>query len=231
MSNACYVLKFETTDGQTGAEDSFVGGRPKIPEGTDFSLCNMCGARQGFFLQVAFPPKTPWAGSSLAIFHCTSCVDDDYLIPGMLKNPRGAHVPLKFLRHYQTNFRFVTFDTAKGRLRIDYSERVAFRRISMEPSPKPTLKQHKIGGVPSWVMEDEAPASTDTGNMDFLLQLLPGLTFPILDGAPRQRELDLTGVPAESPNEEYQLFIGNALYLFGCPGDAERLVYAITQVN
>jgi hypothetical protein len=63
---------------------SFIGGKPCLPSDKTVPVCKLCGAEQTFFYQVAFPKGHIWENTSMAVFFCTSCVDENYLIPKMI---------------------------------------------------------------------------------------------------------------------------------------------------
>jgi len=217
---------------QTGSELCFIGGKPVLPRHRAIPQCALCGAEQTFFFQVAFPADHVWAGLSLAVFSCTSCADENHLIPEMLPGMlAGADIPMNFLNSYQRNFHFVVFETSQGQLADQYQERVRFHPIRLELADS-NRKIGQIGGVPTWILEDESPASYDAQTpMHFLLQVDGGVEFETVQGAPPQMEIGLTGNPEPSPYNFYQLFIGNTIYLFGTESRTRALVYAITQVN
>jgi hypothetical protein len=218
--------KEETQTSQT----SFVGGRPSLPSGVDLPICALCGERQTFMFQVAFPHGSDWAERTLACFSCMRCADENFLIPEMLSSHRsGANIPAGFLTSYQRNFAFLVFPTANSKLVSNYVQEVAFHALEFSKTAGPA-RFGKIGGAPNWVLEDEAPGTYDASvPMVFLMELESNVQFSIVDGAPPQMELDLLGNPSPSPLGYYQLFLGNALYLFGT-SDGDPLVYAITQV-
>jgi hypothetical protein len=166
----------------------------------------------------------------LAVFACTSCVDEGSLIPEMLNEKLlGADIPDGFLERYQRNFRFVVFDADAGSLRTDYQPRVEYRRIKLSPLKASSQAVSKIGGTPLWMLDDESPATyAGRDRMEFLLQIGEKAEFPMVKGAPPQVELDLSGKPTPSPLSFYQLFLGNQLYFFGVNGPP--LVYVITQI-
>ena len=66
--------------------------------------------------------------------------------------------------------------------------------------------------------------------MEFLAEIKPNIQFQVEENAPPQIEMDLFGKPSASPLNYYQLFLGNAIYLFGTIRN-KQLVYAITQVS
>jgi hypothetical protein len=226
--NESYVLRFDGGKPEQSPEDnSFVGGKPKLPPGTQIPVCGLCESEQSFMFQVSLPDGL-WAGLSLATFACTSCAQESRLIPAIVK---GAVIPEGFLEDYQVNFRFLVFETSSGVLHTNFRERVRFKRIHVEATRNPDLHENKIGGNPTWLLDDEAPTSYGgKTSMFFLLQLLQGFQFEIIQNAPPQIELSLDGSPQASPLPYYQLFLGNALFLFGTEDVKRPLVYAITQI-
>jgi hypothetical protein len=209
-------------------QSSFVGGKPHLPEEQSIPTCELCGNSQSFMFQVAFPLDEIWGGRSIAVFFCVHCADEDFLVPEML--PDHLHeclIPDGFLTSYQRNFAFLVFPTAEAMIVRNYEEQVAFRAIEFVEN-RADAEFGKIGGSPEWELENEAPASYGAVAMEFLLQLTQGLEFDRIPGTRPQVDLDLSGRPVHSPRDCYQLFLGNAVYLFGT-ASGEPLVYAITQ--
>jgi hypothetical protein len=231
----CYVIQIEKEDPQEQLEAmiSFVGGYPRIPTENPLPECRLCGSPQTFFFQIGFPPGHAWADLSLAVFYCTSCADKQHRIPEMLAGPlHQADIPDGFLERYQTNFRFLVFPTGTGVVRQEYTPRVTFYPITLEHSPDPAVQAHKVGGVPSWVLEDESPRSYGSDrSMFFLLQLLQELTFDTVSGAPAQMGIGLDGKPRPSRHPEYKLFLANNVYFFGTRDTSVPAVYAVTQID
>lgn len=215
---------------QDDSDRSFVGGLPCLPAQTTIPTCGLCGMLQSFFFQLAFPEGHSWHGLTLAVFSCTSCVNEAFLIPEMLPGPlRGISVSEEFLRSYQRNFRFIVFDSSLGQLLTAYEPRVAFRRLQIgRSSPAGDVIGH-VGGTPRWVLDDESPGSCgETDPMHFLFQLNAGLHYPIIGTAPRQMRNSFK--PELSPHSHYELFLGNAAYWFGTSAK-QRLAYVITQID
>jgi hypothetical protein len=217
---------------QGEGESSFIGGRPKLPQNIDIPKCELCSEEQSFLFQIAFPEEHHWSGMTLAVFICTSCVDERYLIPEMLQGPlQGVDIPDGFLESYQKNFRFVVFDTKLAELRDNYEPRVRYKPIELEVNQESLINCNKVGGESAWLLDDENPASYDGKHkMHFLLQLMSDTQFELLDDAPPMMELNLIGEPEPSSERYYQLFNGNAIYLFGTSDAENSLVYAITQI-
>lgn len=229
----CWIMEEE--DGrvlQTPEVRSFIGGKPVLPLDVDIPRCCICGKEQSFFFQVAFPGGHPWAGLTVAAFMCTACSDETNLIPEMLKGPLLAvDIPADFLNSYQKNFRFVVFKSTMGEVKNDYLTKVCYKPLLLKPLHRSNTPGDKVGGEPTWILDDETPGSyAGKYDMAFLMQLSPGKKFYIESSAPPQMELGLTGKPQPSPNNYYQLFNGNGLFMFGVCGYADPLVYALTQI-
>lgn len=230
----CYLLKIDRSQTSQSLDDhSFIGGTPKLPKGASLPCCKLCGAAESFFFQVAIPKGTFWGGLSLAVFACTSCADEDQLIPPMLQGPlRSVDIPDGFLESYQVNFSFIVFATAAAVPAEQYNSRVIFKPLRLEKTVNPDADEHKLGGNPNWLFDDESPLTyRETTPMFFLLQLLPGIQFEIINSAPRQVELGLDGVPRLTQLSFYKLFLGNKIFLFGTEDRERPRVYAITQVD
>jgi hypothetical protein len=176
------------------------------------------------------PEAALWAGSTVAVFHCIKCADVEHLIPEMLDTKIfGSDIPNRFLEEYQRNFSFIVFPTPLGEIVSLYKEAICFSEIKFLDN-KVVGSFGKVGGAPNWLLEDESPATYGKEiEMGFLFEVVPSFRFKLIDGAPCQMELDISGNPAPSPLNYYQLFIGNALYFFGT-SIGKRLVYVITQV-
>lgn len=215
--------------GHQSEQLSFIGGKPRLPVGKVVPCCQLCGSPQTFFFQVAMPEGAAWEGSTLSVYQCTRCADEDHLIPEMLHSGlTGADIPEGFLNK-QPNFTFVVFPTDQGAIVSEYEKSILFSEIQfVEGNTAGSFG--KLGGMPDWILDDESPA-TYGGNvqMVFLLELTPGFRFEITSNAEPQIELDLAGEPSPSPLNYYQLFIGNALYFFGT-SSGDKAVYAITQI-
>ena len=214
--------------GDQSNQVSFLGGKPRLPAGKEVPSCQLCGSQQTFFFQVAIP-KGGWAGSTLAVYQCTRCADEDHLIPEMLNSGFAeADIPQGFLNH-QPNFSFEVFPTDQGLIVSSYKETILFSEIQFVEGDS-IGSFGKLGGKPDWVLEDESP-STYAGSvkMVFLLEVAPKFQFKLVPNAEPQIELDIMGESSPSPFDYYQLFIGNALYFFGT-GSGDKAVYAITQV-
>ncbi|MFK9094438.1 hypothetical protein [Bacillus salipaludis] len=228
-----YILKMDPSNQQQNESDrSFIGGHPCVPASMEIPVCQLCGAKQTFFFQAAFPESHIWHDLSMAVFACTSCAHEEYLIPEMLQDTLpGADIPKGFLESYQRNFKIIMFETKEGKLRKDYKEKVQFKRWNLTPVSENAISENKIGGQPNWLLEDESPASyNSTVPMFFLMQLMEDFTFDIVPDAHPQIIISLRGNPEPSKHRYYELFLANQLYFFGTNNRSEPLVYILTQV-
>lgn len=230
MSSSWTININNNAEYQTKERSSFVGGKPALPKDTQIPRCKLCDSQQTFLFQIAFPDGHAWEGKSLAVFFCTSCADENHLIPEMLETDlHGADIPEGFLDSYQRNFRFIVFETANGVLCLDYEDRVRYKPIGLQPTPTSSVEKNKVGGSPVWLLEDESPGSyAGSDGVCFLLQIAQDMKFDINDSAPPQMELGLMGDPEPASHRHYQFFNGNNVYLFGVKD--KPLVYAITQI-
>ena len=225
-------LKSSHNNQELDKSSSFIGGKPLLPNNIVVPECKLCGQEQTFFLQIAFPESHKWFEQSLAIFSCTSCADENYLIPEMLSiELYNANIPSGFLESYQRNFSLLVFDTNTCVIKQGYVEKIKYKPAYLSFNDEQDILLGKMNNTPNWLIEDESPNKYDDKyEFNFLFQLNSGLEFNLVDNAPRQIEIDIMGMPSDSPYKYYQLFIGNELYLFGVEDYKQLLVYAITQI-
>lgn len=229
--NTCHVIKADKKEIQEGSVFSFIGGHPIIPKYIKIPVCELCGYEQTFYFQISFPESHNWFNKTMSIFACTSCANEDYLIPEMINQPLyNVVIPEGFMKHYQKNFSIMTFNTSDIVMRLDYQPKLVYKRIELIHVDDKDIVEHKIGGNPNWLLEDESPESYNKSNpMFFIMQLLEDYKFEKLDSAPPQVKLGLSGEMKPSKHNYYELFIANNIYFFGTLKD-EPEVYIITQI-
>ncbi|SDM85174.1 hypothetical protein SAMN04488137_2241 [Fictibacillus solisalsi] len=224
-------LLLEESGLQEKGDLTFIGGLPRMPASEPLPPCELCGEKLTFFFQVSFPVGHSWEGKTMAVFACTMCAHEEYLIPEMLQDTlKGIDIPQGFLKSYQKNFRIFLFETENGELRNDYEEKIKFVRWRQSSAETPDETHAKIGGSPNWLLDDETPATYSTKvSMIFLMQLPQDMKFETVENAPSQRVLNLEGKPSSSRHSYYELFLANQIYFFGTK-DMEPLVYILTQI-
>jgi hypothetical protein len=215
---------------QVERDVSFIGGVPRLSPDCQLPACTLCGSQLAFFLQIALPDNHPWGGRSVAVFACVECEDYDFVIPDMKYGREKESIPKQFLEEYQKNFRFLVFKTDTARMRSDYNVRVAYQRMTAVSTDHATLNDVQVGGDPSWRIDDEFFPGTCEGDPFVLLFQFPrGISFEIVDDAPRQIHLDITGNPCRSTEGSYDLFVANEIYAFGTLAPGYRGVYVVVQ--
>lgn len=227
-----YKLRLDSENKIQSPEDlSFIGGKPRIPDNTEIPKCDLCGSEQTFFFQIAFPDNHDWAEFSMALFVCTACVNEKHLIPEMLKGQlKGIDIPRGFLDDYQKNFNIIVFRSEQGIIKDEYQEKIVFKKWIQEEIKNSKDPGVKIGGLPNWVLEDEAPKTyASKTDMFFIMQIPEKYKFDILPNAPKQLRIGLNGKVEPLRLPIYRLFLENAIYFFGTKDNTERKVYIITQ--
>lgn len=230
----CYVVRIDEDHlvRQDERTNSYIGGIPHLPEMMDVPQCTLCGAEQTFFFQIELPKDHRWEGSIMAVFACTACADEDFFIPEMLPGKlQGIDIPNGFLDEYQMNFQVIVFKSEEATLKTNYMERVKYKKIHLVVTADIHAYEHKLGGMPNWLIDDEAPSGYNSTPMFFLMQMVEGYTFETVQGAPGQASISLTGEMDYLHDPFYRLFLSNQLYFFGTDDPSgENKVYVITQV-
>lgn len=214
---------------QTVTDESFVGGKPKIPNNESIPICSFCHNELTFYFQIAFAAGT-LRNKTMAVFACTSCAEEEHLIPLMVEKPKHAIIPHSFLKDYQKNFKLILFETDKGIIRDNYEEKIIFKKIELIiQNGKKSKNENQIGGMPFWLLEDETPQSYEGKKLSFLMQLKENIRFSIHKDAPQQTEPFAFFEPIEK--DYYELFIGNQIYFFVTEDKVNPEIYIITQVD
>ena len=217
---------------QTGEENSFTGGKPKLPPGMEIPKCTLCGRELTFFFQIAFPEGHPWAGKSMAVFDCTDTWHGDFCIPELPKGPslNKIDITADFLSQHQRTFRVLTFDTEAGAVVEGYQDRILFQPLDITPEGKTDRSwDFVLGGRPVWIMgKPEKPASIAGVKKPLLLtQVRENFRFPIHPDAPKAA--DPFTPSGRSPFPWYSLFTGNRVYFWGAADGGREWIYVSVQ--
>ena len=229
MSKTWYIEKNEPDE--AGELSSFIGGKPKLPPELPVPECEKCHFEMTFYFQLALERAGFWQDKSIAVFFCTKCSGPDTLFPKMLKGPlAGADIPEGFLTAYQSNFRIYAFLSADALERESYREVLRFCGLSFTKERGEEIFG-TMGGQPHWLLGDESPRSYGQKQRPFFLfDVMEDQLFQVVDGAPKQQEVMLTGDIGDSIYDEYYLFNMNRCFFFGVEAE-ESLVYALTQCD
>ena len=222
-----FVLKMRFLEQQqTFDESSFVGGIPKLPPSLPLPECKLCGDSQTFFLQVGYSSGHKWEGFSTAIFFCTSCVDEDHLIPRVISTKDGVILSNR-LDEDAPNYSLITFETASSVPRHEYTQRIKFKKISWHESKTARQRDSFIGENPKTSPLITMPQRYGHYNVIFLFQIGKDTLFETLESAPTQAELVFPGLSGIIPKNAYQLFLGNTLVVIGIDSPSEKRTFAI----
>nr|WP_256577886.1 DUF1963 domain-containing protein [Pseudomonas sp. NFIX28] len=210
---------------------SYIGGKPALPQGMSIPK-SPNGSLMSFYFTLQFPEAHSLHGHTLSIFAATEDFNEDYTIPEMLKIPLlGATIPDNFLSDYQKYFAAFLFKNEEKTYANDYPIRVAMTPLAFSHS-KGSDVFGWAGDKPKWLMGDETPAQYKGAALDFLLQVHGEQSFPIIDTAPPQQEMDIFGENKPRTKRNYTLFNQNEIYFFGSKTSApDDRVYIVTQCD
>jgi len=232
--NKYFILEVDkSSEKQMTNTTSFIGGKPCIPENVNIPKCQLCDNEMTFYFQIAFPVDHIWSGMSMALFSCTKCHDDDFLIPEMLEGNalKNIEIPNGFLERYQKNFRTIIFPTKKGKIIEDYVAKIKFKKWNILKTDNVELNDNYIGSLPKWYLDDETPSKYHSEEMHFLMQLKEEMKFEIESDAPGQIKFNyLSDKFEERDDRYYELFLANYIYFFGTKNTANPSVYILTQI-
>ena len=225
------VEKYVIDGEQTGAEFSFIGGKPLMPDSCPLPKCKLCGNGLTFFFQIDCGDVENFSNYVLSVFFCTKCRNDEYLIPPMVDGDlKEVSVSSEFLSNSYQNF--MTYLNAKSDLKIkeSYVEEIEFKIIQDHRNTEAKIFGYS-GSKPNWILEDETPKDIAGHKACFLFGVHKDFEFPIVSDAPGQVEFDfMEGENVKASRRSYRLFLANGLYFFGATPD-QGLIYTLTQVD
>lgn len=211
---------------------SFVGGVPTLPQDLAWPTSADSGSELSFLFQIRLP-KGPWAGRVIAVFLDTTAHADDDIIPKIPAPTAGADLTAAFFTDYERFFRILVLDESGLAPRTGAPAPVAFHLLRMGEAGEDHVVFGIVGEAPSWVLEDEGPASFagDPQAVHFLFQTALDYEFETVEGAPRQLVANFHGRegPMESNSPNYTLFATNAGYYFGIDTGTGFQVYVVPQ--
>ncbi|WP_371355038.1 hypothetical protein ACA087_21815 [Pseudomonas chlororaphis] len=210
---------------------SYIGGKPALPHGMSIPK-SPNGSLMSFYFTLQFPEAHSLHGYTLSVFAATNDFNEDYTIPEMLKIPLlGAIIPDNFLSDSQKYFAALLFRNEEKTYASDYPIRIAMTPLAFSHS-KGSDVFGWAGDKPKWLMGDETPAQYKGMALDFLLQVHGEQSFPIIDTAPAQQEMDIFGKSKFRTKRNYTLFNQNEIYFFASrTEDVDDRVYIITQCD
>ncbi|WP_017583289.1 hypothetical protein [Nocardiopsis valliformis] len=192
-----------------------IGGWPFLNEGQEWPEC-FCGERLLLFFQLDLPLALgPFGGDHLLVFHCRT--HNDAAIPektdGRQLMPEYWNASLDEL--YPRPFWRVLIQrrAANPSMEPEYFFRslpLMLRPFEDIPNERGKGDQiFKVGGMPSWAQDPEYYRCACGADLVYVCQVPEGMGFAVVPGQPEQPD-------GGSPGE-YELFLGNEVYLLACP--------------
>lgn len=211
---------------------SYLGGLPFLPEGMTVPVNPDSGVPMVQYFRIGFPEDHLWAEYILVGFCSVDTISEDNLIPNIPSASSLVQIELTrdFFRNYQTFFRFRLFGKAEKCILIsDYDTPLLFRPLectSVEPLDKRPFA--KLCDA-IWAMENESPATYESEEFHFIVQLIPNYEYRMRPGAKQQRDLSAEMFGIEIKRNFYRYFIGNSVYIFGLENPDADTIYIVTQ--
>lgn len=202
------------------APRSTIGGAAILPSQFVPPRCRRCGSNLLMFLQ--FDIDDAWSlpfmrGSHLVICMCPNCNE----IPSFERFPNGR-LPAQFWNHTEGHF-FAALTKPGIAESIQPSEPILIpKELRFEPVADEghAPDSIRVGGRPFWLQDPEHFVCACGSEMAFISQIAENFAFDKQADAPEQRE-------SFSAND-YCLFLGNEIYIFGCPAQCDPRAVWIT---
>ena len=200
-----------------------------LPIGTSLPKHPISGNQMTFFFQILMPKDHVWSGKLISVFSVTDDYVIDKMMPEMLAyNESGYDVKSVFIFSSQEYFKIIASDIDNLIIKDDYNEVLEYQSLVFGGDPLNAFG--KINTLPEWFLDDESPLTLDGKNkFDFLFQVDIDFDFKKIDSAPRQQaeNFELESGLRDSYVDDYSLFAGNALFLFGEKNSS--LIYTVIQ--
>lgn len=199
-----------------------LGGDPFLPIQQETPRCRNCGRRQLLFLQFDIDEtwQLPFAtGSHVVIFMCPHCNE----IPSFTQFPKGR-LPARFWNETEGHFFVAMFapghaDSVCNAEPLLLPWELRFEELNDNAHPSDIIR---IGGTPHWLQAPERVFCCCGAEMALICQIAESFEFRKQIGAPVQ--------PDTFSADAYCLFLGNEVYVFGCPNQCDpRAVWVVVQ--
>jgi len=199
-----------------------MGGCVIVPKGTILPKCTECGNEMLLFFQFDIEERfeLPFQpGSHLVVLMCAECNE----IPTFAHHADGK-LPPRFWKETEGHFFVALYrpdQEQEERQTAPYLEPFSldFSLIEGDVYPCDSLR---VGGQPYWLQSPEQHFCPCGEQMRFICQLPENYGFPKCPNAPEQ--------PDSFSPDDYCLFLGNEVYVFGCANQCnERAVWVVVQ--
>ena len=199
-----------------------IGGNAILPAEMKVPQCRNCGREQLLFLQ--FDIDEAWslpfrAGSHFVLFMCPKCNE----IPSFETFDQGQ-LPSEFWKQSEGHF-FASLNEPEGKEQVQSAEAILvplelhFEAMRADGHAPDTIR---VGGRPFWLQDPERFTCQCGAELVLISQIAEGYGFEKLSDAPEQ--------PDSFSFDAYCLFLGNEIYIFGCPNQCHpRSVWITVQ--
>ena len=206
-----------------GVSRNSIAGTAWMPQGTSTPVCKCCQSPMQLFVQFdieqRFLPQFE-DGSHLVLFMCPKCNE----IPSF-DNFAGRTLPANYWEKTEGNHYVALYRPGSARTAVQGSNfllsfNLGFGDDVHELQHKPYIG---VGGDPQWMQAEEKFSCACGGQMRLLTQISENFSFPKLPFAPPQ--------PDSFSKDDYCLFLGNEVYVFGCERQCNDHAVWITVQN
>jgi hypothetical protein len=211
---------------------SSIGGYPILADGQGWPRCKLCDSQQVLFFQMDLSSEfgLPFAsGSHLLVFMCPRhneipALGDELAVGGKL--PEG------YWHQNEGHYGLIMNPPGVPEVVHEVEPHLIYSEVLFQANEETTSgpdaphvygsEGFKVGGVPSWAQNPESYWCSCGSEMAFICQVPLDFGFRKAEQADSQ--------PESFSTEEYCLFLGNEVYIFGCTSQCEPLsVWAVVQ--
>lgn len=225
-----HYIKPEPKEPLSPTARATLAGAPILDKGQKWPECRLCKAQMIFFFQLDIEKKSDLplkSGSHLLVFMCPTHNDS----PADLLEPGETDLPENYWDRGYGHYKLILNKSPKNEVKLTQDKllspvAVKFtsndEEIDWDGKTERGTAGFKLGGVPNWEQEAQAPRCSCSSDMVFFCQVPARFPFPKRKNTPVQPD-------AVSP-DTYSLFNGKSVYLFACTDQCTPYsVYAITQ--
>ena len=176
-----------------------IGGYPILPKGYSWPRCPESNKKMVLFLQ----SDLEFQGSKnyhLIIFMSPEVNE----IPSFDYLENGKPLPELFWEKRVQHFKVILF-TGEEELSKEQDQYLVYQELIWTDSQDSS--SIKLGGVPNWIQDPENHDGPNHEKLSLLVEIPENFTFPKQESAPEQ--------PDSFSAEDYCLFLGNHVYIFG----------------
>jgi hypothetical protein len=209
------ALCIEVSTDNSSSDCGCIGGRPGLPVGDRWPLCEICGDELVLFFDIQLPesaqsPFIPY--SRLQVYACREHDDISGTIYSDYERSNQValvkQLPPEFWKisdgHYLLRLLSPIEDTELGK----QEDRLEKKFLKARESAEGCTHGLKLFGEPDWLQDPEVHICACGAPMALILQVPDGYGFQMMPNATEQSN--------SFSNSQYCLFLGNQLYLLGC---------------